>query len=101
MDTGVLLDLEDQLGRADLATNFVKDYAALWEQRERRLAVSLAGEDRDAALDAVISLKVTSGMVGARRLAGLAQALERAVRRGDLNRGCPKPDFTPWQSHGH
>ncbi|WP_158677259.1 Hpt domain-containing protein [Arthrobacter sp. PGP41] len=88
VDTGVLQDLEDQLGRADLATNFVKDYAALWDQRERRLAVSLADEDCDAALDAVISLRVSSAMVGARRLAGLAQALERAVRKGDLSRGC-------------
>lgn len=88
VDTGVLLDLEDQLGRADLATNFVKDYAALWKQRERRLAVSLADEDIDAALDAVISLRVSSAMLGAHRLAGLAHALESAVREGDLGRGC-------------
>lgn len=87
MDPAVLLELEDQLGRADLATNFAKDYAALWEQREYRLTASLADGDCDAALDAAISLKVTSTMIGALRLARLAQALESAVHAGDVNRG--------------
>lgn len=87
VELAVLQDLEDQLGRADLATNFAKDYSALWEQRERRLAASLAAKDRGAVLDAVISLKVSSGMIGARRLAGLAQALESAVREDDFSGG--------------
>ncbi|MDQ0925667.1 HPt (histidine-containing phosphotransfer) domain-containing protein [Pseudarthrobacter sp. W1I19] len=87
VDPVVLQDLEHQLGQPDLATNFAKDYVGLWEQRERRLMASLAHEDRAAALDAAISLKVSSTMVGARRLAGLAQALESAVRGGDLSGG--------------
>lgn len=87
VDPAVLQDLEDELGRSDLATNFAKDYVGLWEQREHRLAASLADADRDAALESVISLKVSSTMVGARRLAGLAQVLESAVRGGDLSGG--------------
>lgn len=87
VDPLVLQVLEDQLGRADLATNFAEDYAALWEQREHRLTASLADQDRDAALDVALSLKVTSTMVGALRLARLAQTLESAVRAGDLSRG--------------
>ncbi|KRE76735.1 hypothetical protein ASG79_17695 [Arthrobacter sp. Soil761] len=87
VDPVVLQDLEDELGQPDLVTNFAKDYVRLWEQRERRLIASLANQDRAAALDAVISLKVSSTMVGALRLAGLAQALESAVRRGDLGGG--------------
>ncbi|BAS16340.1 hypothetical protein AHiyo8_46430 [Arthrobacter sp. Hiyo8] len=40
-----------------------------------------------AALDAVISLKVSSAMVGGLRLAHLAERLEATVRNGDLGEG--------------
>jgi hypothetical protein len=50
VDPFVLQDLEDQLGRPDLATNLAKDYVGLWEQRERRLTASLADENQAAAL---------------------------------------------------
>lgn len=87
MDRTVLEDLEEQLGLSDMARNFAEDYSALWGQRERRLLDSLEREDQDAALDAAISLKVSSAMVGGLRLACLAQLLEAAVRDGDLSRG--------------
>lgn len=87
LDPAVLVEMGQTLGRPDLATNFARDYVALWDQRERRLTASIAGEDHDAALDAAISLKVTSAMIGALRLAHLAQALESAVRADDLSRG--------------
>lgn len=87
VDTAVLKVLEEQLGRSDLARNFAKDYSMLWGQRERRIVTSLEGEDRAEALDAVISLKVSSAMVGGLRLARLAEALEGAVREGDLRYG--------------
>ena len=84
MDRTVLQTLEEQLGRPDMARNFAKDYSALWGQRERRLVDSLEREDQAVALDAAISLKVSSAMVGGLRLACLAQMLEAAVRHGDL-----------------
>jgi hypothetical protein len=87
VDLLVLQELEEELGRPDLATNFAKDYVVMWERRERRLVASLQEEDHAAALDAVISLKVSSTMVGALRLACLAQALEGAVRRGEVSGG--------------
>lgn len=87
MDRTVLQALEEQLGRPDMARNFAKDYSALWGQRKRRLVDSLEREDQAAALDAAISLKVSSAMVGGLRLACLAQILETAVRHGDLRRG--------------
>lgn len=85
MDRTVLDDLEEQLGRSDMARDFAKDYSALWGQRARRLVDSLEREDQSAALDAAISLKVSSAMVGGLRLACLAQMLETAVRHGDLH----------------
>lgn len=84
VDRTVLEDLEEQLGRPDMARNFARDYSALWGQRERSLVDSLKREDHAAALDAAISLKVSSAMVGGLRLARLAQFLEGALRNGDL-----------------
>ena len=39
------------------------------------------------ALDAVISLKITSAMVGGLRLAKLAELLESVIRLGDFGQG--------------
>lgn len=87
VDAAVLQDLEEQLGQPDIARNFANDYAAMLGQRQRRLVASVGREDRAAALDAVISLKVSSAMVGGLRLAHLAERLEAAVREGDLQDG--------------
>ena len=84
VDVAVLQDMEEQLGRADIVWNFVNDYAAMWGERQRSLVDSVQREDDVAALDAVISLKVSSAMVGGLRLARLAETLERTLRKGDL-----------------
>ncbi len=87
VDVAVLQDLEEQLGRTDMVWNFVNDYARMWGQRQRSLVDSVELEDGVAALDAVISLKVSSAMVGGLRLARLAEALEVTLRNGDLRTG--------------
>jgi HPt (histidine-containing phosphotransfer) domain-containing protein len=84
LDAVVLHDMEEQLGRPDIAWNFANDYAGMWVERQRSLVDSVEREDRMAALDAVISLKVSSAMVGGLRLARLAEALEATLRQGDL-----------------
>jgi hypothetical protein len=84
LDAAVLHDMEEHLGRPDLAWNFANDYAGMWVERQRSLVDSVEREDRTAALEAVISLKVSSAMVGGLRLARLAEALEAALRKGDL-----------------
>jgi HPt (histidine-containing phosphotransfer) domain-containing protein len=83
----ILMELETELDGAELARGFARDYATLWDQRFSRLAASVQAEDRPDALDAVISLRITSAMVGGIRLASLAQALEDAIRRGDFVQG--------------
>ena len=87
VDPAVLEELEDELYPPALATNFAKDYVEFWPQRERRLIAALAAADSRTALDAAISVRVSSDMVGARRLAALARALEAALRGGDLSGG--------------
>ncbi|MDQ0241426.1 Hpt domain-containing protein [Arthrobacter bambusae] len=87
LDAAVLEDLEEQLGQPVIAWNFANDYASMWRQRQRRLIASVERGDRVAALDAVISLKVSSAMVGGLRLAHLAATLEATVREGELRDG--------------
>lgn len=86
-DPAVLEELAEQLQSPDVAHRFARDYAALWEQRHRRLTTAVEGQDHAAALDAVISLKTSSAMVGGKRLAGLAGKLQRLIQTGDLRAG--------------
>lgn len=87
LDGSVLQDLVDELGHPEMAWNFANDYAAMWGLRQRFLLDSIEREDHAAALDAVISLKVSSAMVGGLRLARLAQTLETTIRKGDMRGG--------------
>lgn len=85
LDAAVLNDLEIEIAHTGLARNFAVDYVSMWEQRLDRLSAAVAYEDRAAALDAAISLKVSSAMVGGMRLARLAETLEAAIRAGVLH----------------
>jgi hypothetical protein len=87
IDPAVLEELAEQLQSLDIAHRFARDYAALWEQRQRRLTSAVEGQDHAAALDAVISLKISSAMVGGRHLAVLAGQLQAHIQAGDLHSG--------------
>jgi len=87
LDATVLEDLANELGGPEIAQKFAQDYAGMWSQRQRRLMESVEREDRTAALDAVISLKVSSAMIGGSRLSHLAGRLEAILRAGDLREG--------------
>ena len=76
LDPAVLRELEDQLGAPDIAVGFARDYATLWGQRQGHLVAAVERQDRERALDAVISLKISSAMVGGLRMALLAEAVE-------------------------
>lgn len=80
----VLAELEAGLESPELARGFAHDFAALWDQRFTRLAAAVQGEDHVAALDTVVSLRITSAMVGALQLSRAAQAVEEAVHRGSF-----------------
>ncbi|MCO4263356.1 Hpt domain-containing protein [Pseudarthrobacter sp. MDT3-26] len=87
VEPDILAELEADLDGPELALGFARDYASLWDQRFSRLAAAVHTEDRPIALDAVISLRIASAMVGGIRLSVLAQALEDAIRRGDFVQG--------------
>jgi hypothetical protein len=87
VEPDILAELEEELDGPELALGFARDYASLWDQRFGRLSTAVHTEDRPAALDAIISLRIASAMVGGIRLSVLAQALEDAVRRSDFVQG--------------
>jgi HPt (histidine-containing phosphotransfer) domain-containing protein len=84
VDPNVLHDLEDQLDSAAAARAFVRDYVAVWDERDLRLSAAVARRNQAASLDAVLSLKITSTMVGATQLVALARGLEMLLRDGLL-----------------
>jgi HPt (histidine-containing phosphotransfer) domain-containing protein len=59
---------------------FIQDFVAHLPARLERLRLALTTGDAVTAKDAVLSLKTSSQMVGAERLAGLALDLEGALR---------------------
>ena len=86
VDPSALQELGSQLESPAVAKGFARDYTNLWDRRYQSLATSLDSGDEAAALDAVLSLKTSSAMVGGVRLAGLARELEDAIRVRDADR---------------
>ncbi|MCX6497452.1 MAG: Hpt domain-containing protein [Arthrobacter sp.] len=84
VDPAALQDLGEQLNSAAVAKGFARDYARMWDQRYASLSTALNRRDQAAALDAVLSLKTSSSMVGGLRLAELASELEELIRSGEL-----------------
>ena len=86
VDPAALQDLGVQLESPSVAKGFARDYAKMWDQRYNALASALDRRDQAGSLEAVLSLKTSSTMVGGVQLARLAEELEAAVRGGDMDR---------------
>ena len=86
MDPAALQDLGAQLDNPAVAKGFARDYTKMWDQRYAALASALDAAGRAGSLDAVLSLKTSSAMVGGLRLARLAGELEERPRAGDMDR---------------
>ena len=86
VDPAALQDLGTQLDSPSVAKGFARDYARMWEQRYRSLASALGRRDQAESLEAVLSLKTSSAMVGGVQLTKLAGELEAAIRGGDMDR---------------
>jgi hypothetical protein len=84
LDLTILADLEEDFDSPAVAHGFARDYIGLWKQRLDRLTSAVNGDDREAALDAGLSLKNSSAMVGAVRLSVLAVKLLQIIQCGDM-----------------
>lgn len=81
--------LEDQMDNPLIARTFAGDFAKLWGSRYEILAAAVERGDAAAALDAILSLRTSSTMVGGVRLSLLASRLEEHIRNGDLRDAHP------------
>lgn len=80
---------EDQLDNPRIARDFARDFVRLWETRHQALAAAVERGDVSAALDAVLSLRTSSAMLGGSRLAVQAARVEEHINDGDLGRARP------------
>jgi HPt (histidine-containing phosphotransfer) domain-containing protein len=78
---------------------FVRNFIAQLPQRTEKLRLALTTGDLPGSLDAVLSLKTSSQMVGADRLAQFALGLERLVRT-EGRQGTPE-DVLPRLAAAH
>ncbi|MEZ2388310.1 Hpt domain-containing protein [bacterium RCC_150] len=76
--------LEDQVDNPLIARAFAGDFAKLWARRYQILATAVERGNESAALDAILSLRTSSTMVGGMRLASLSAHLEEHLRNGDF-----------------
>jgi HPt (histidine-containing phosphotransfer) domain-containing protein len=81
VDQSVLDRLRAELDEDEgYCTVFVANFMDYLPHRIAKLRLALTTGDLDGAMDAILSLKTSSQMVGAERLAGLAMDLEGEIR---------------------
>ncbi|RAM37300.1 hypothetical protein [Arthrobacter globiformis] len=83
LDSIVLQELSDDAGEA-AAQAFMEEYLLLLLARAVRIFKAFAREDAAESLDAVLSLRASSQMAGALRLASYTHSLEPALKRGEI-----------------
>lgn len=82
IDPRAIIDLAGQLDSPAAALRFLGDYLGMLEGRLGRILIGLNEEDADVAMDAVLSLKISSAMNGAVQAESSCLSLEALVRGG-------------------
>lgn len=77
--------LADELGAAEPAQLFLAKYLSLLPRRIQRITKGLLERDAAASMDAVLSLKITSAMVGALETEGHCHALEAMILKNQFD----------------
>lgn len=80
LDFQCIANLGEEMDNPAAAQAFLATYLELLPERLTCITAAVSVKDKEAALDRVVSLKVTSSMVGARQLAALSTELESLVR---------------------
>lgn len=83
-DASALARLASEVDDTTYPTVFATRYQSMLPQRVGRIAEALGHADLEVALDAVLSLRVSSTTVGTCELAEIAGDIEASVRRQDL-----------------
>ncbi|WP_158300482.1 Hpt domain-containing protein [Arthrobacter crystallopoietes] len=79
-------ELEDE----ETCRTFVGSFIGTWDERQARLRQAIQASDAKAAMDVVLSVKVSSAMAGAGRLSQLAGNLQVMLLRlgEDIRTSC-------------
>lgn len=80
----VIQDLGRELNSPHLALRFLTDFLAMLPQRFTRIQCAVAAQDREDAMDAVLSLKITAAMTGASETEAGCLALQASVKNEDF-----------------
>lgn len=83
-DSRALVGLTGHADDEEFALVLAGRYLRLLPERVRRVHTALHAEDHDEAMDAVLSLKVSSRTLGAHEIATIGARIERHLRRVDL-----------------
>ena len=81
LDDGALQNLRDEAGEA-VAQQFMEEYLVMLPVRAAKIFKGLTRGDAETTLEAIISLRVSSGMAGAQRLESYCGSLESALKQG-------------------
>ncbi|MGA8790402.1 MAG: Hpt domain-containing protein [Paenarthrobacter sp.] len=80
LDASVLNELREELQNDETIWKaFVRNYHTYLPSRIERLRLTLLAANLESAKDAVLSLRTSSQMIGAKQLAWLAQQIEDAL----------------------
>ncbi|MHA7285922.1 hypothetical protein ACX80I_06570 [Arthrobacter sp. MDT3-44] len=80
----MLYELEEDFNGPAAVHEFARNFNQSWDGKYQRLSDSVHQRDQERAQEAVLSVKVTSIMVGASRLAHLAAQLEGLIEVNDM-----------------
>ncbi|GIU58059.1 Hpt domain-containing protein [Arthrobacter sp. NicSoilC12] len=83
-DPQIIHTLAANLGNKALAYRFLSDYLDLLPRRKSRIIDALGDRDPEVAMDAILSLKITSAMVGAHDAENRCRILQSLVTQGNL-----------------
>ncbi|MEV4988426.1 Hpt domain-containing protein [Pseudarthrobacter sp. LMD1-1-1.1] len=78
-DPQVIQTLACTMGNKPLAFRFLGDYFDLLPRRKHRIISAVQDEDPEAAMDAILSLKIASAMVGARDAEDRCRVLQSLI----------------------
>lgn len=82
LETATIRRLAEDIGSPVTALNFLRDFLAMLPGRITRIVDTLAERDAKAAMDATLSLKITSAMTGAVEAESCCRHIESLIRCG-------------------
>jgi HPt (histidine-containing phosphotransfer) domain-containing protein len=76
----------------EVARRYLMQYLQMWDGRYTRLSSAITAGNKEAAVDAVLSVRTSAQMMGALRLAAVAARIEEALAGGETRRAVPLLD---------